>query len=228
ILDNDTNPPAPNPVDNSDALFYVREHYYDFLNREPDGPGLAYWADQITSCGTNAACLDVRRVNVSAAFFLSIEFQETGYLVYRFYNAALNRPNGLPRYVEFIRDTQTIGRGVVVGTPGWDTQLENNKAAYAEQFAARSEFTELYPLTLTPTQYVDALYAHALIVPSAAERQAAIDEFNNPAGARGRALRRVVENRTLYTREFNRAFVLAQYFGYLRRNPNDLPDTNYD
>jgi hypothetical protein len=228
ILDNDTTPPTSNPVDNPDALFYVREHYYDFLNREPDAPGLAYWADQITSCKTDAACIDVRRVNVSAAFFLSIEFQETGYLVYRFYNAALDRTNGLPRYVEFIRDTQTIGRGVVVGTPGWDTQLESNKAAYADKFAARAEFTALYPSTLTPTQYVDALYAHAKILPSAAERQAAIDEFNNPTGARGRALRRVVENRTLYAREFNRAFVLAQYFGYLRRNPNDLPDTNYD
>ena len=28
--------------------------------------------------------------------------------------------------------------------------------------------------------------------------------------------------------EFNRAFVLMQYFGYLRRNPNDAPDTNFD
>jgi hypothetical protein len=64
-------------------------------------------------------------------------------------------------------------------------------------------------------------------VPGAAERQAAIDEFSNPTGARGRALRRVVENPTLNARESNRAFVLAQYFGYLRRNPNDAPDADY-
>jgi hypothetical protein len=57
---------------------------------------------------------DIKRVNVSGAYFLSIEFQETGYLVYRFYNAALNRSNGLPRYVEFLKDTQSVGRGVVV------------------------------------------------------------------------------------------------------------------
>ncbi|MBA2702609.1 MAG: SBBP repeat-containing protein [Blastocatellia bacterium] len=228
IVDNDTTPPTSNPLDNRDGIFYAREHYYDFLNREPDAPGLAFWANQISACGTDQSCLDVKRVNVSAAFFLSIEFQETGYLVYRFYNAALNRTNGLPRYVEFIRDTQTIGRGVVVNAPGWEALLEANKVAYADAFAARPEFTALYPATLTPTQYVDALYAHALIVPSAAERQTAIDEFNNPTGARGRALRRIVENQTLYAREFNRAFVLAQYFGYLRRNPNDLPDSNYD
>jgi len=28
-------------------------------------------------------------------------------------------------------------------------------------------------------------------------------------------------------KEFNRAFVLMQYFGYLRRNPNDAPDSDY-
>ena len=27
---------------------------------------------------------------------------------------------------------------------------------------------------------------------------------------------------------YARAFVLMQYFGYLRRNPNDAPDTNFD
>ena len=61
------------------------EHYYDFLSREPDPGGLAFWANEITSCGSNQSCIDVKRVNVSAAFFLSIEFQETGYLVYRMY-----------------------------------------------------------------------------------------------------------------------------------------------
>jgi photosystem II stability/assembly factor-like uncharacterized protein len=227
ITDNDTTPPTTNPLDNPNAQFFVREQYYDFLNREPDPSGFAFWTNEVTSCGTNQGCVEVKRINVSAAFFLSIEFQETGYLVYRFYNAALDRSNNLPRYLEFIRDTQTIGRGVVVGATGWEAQLEANKAAYADKFAARSEFTALYPTTLTPAQYVDALYAHAHIVPGAAERQAAIDEFNNATGARGRALRRVVENPTLSARESNRAFVLAQYFGYLRRNPNDAPDADY-
>ena len=106
--------------------------------------------------------------------------------------------------------------------------MEANRVAYANEFVARAEFTALYPLTLTPAQYVDALYAHAGITPSGAERQAAIDEFNNPTGARGRVLRRVAENQTLRAREFNRAFVLAQYFGYLRRNPDDAPDNNLD
>jgi len=213
-----------NPIDNSP--FFVWTQYTDFLNREPDQAGLNFWINEITSCGSDAQCVEVKRINVSAAFFLSIEFQETGYLAYRFYNAALNRPNGLPRFLELMTDSQTLGSGVVVGAPGWEAQLEANKVAYANQFVNRSEFTALYPTSLTPTQFVDALYAHAVITPSATERQAAINEFNNPSGARGRVLRRVAENQDLKNRETNRAFVLMEYFGYLRRNPDDPPDNN--
>ena len=115
---------------------------------------------------------------------------------------------------------------MVVGAPGWEAQLEANKVAYAAEFVERAEFTSLYPLSQTPAQFVDALYARAGIVPSAAERQAAIDEFNNPNGARARVLRRVAENQTYSQREFNRAFVLMQYLGYLRRNPDDAPDND--
>jgi len=214
------------PID--DAQFFVRQHYHDFLNREPDQDGLNFWTNEITSCGSDPQCIEIKRINVSAAFFLSIEFQETGYLAYRFYNAALSRPNGLPRYLELMRDAQAAGRGIVVGAPGWEAQLEASKVAYANEFVSRSEFTALYPTSLSPTQFVDSLYAHAGITPSAQERQAAIDEFNNPSGARGRVLRRVADNADLKNRESNRAFVLMEYFGYLRRNPDDPPDNNLD
>jgi len=40
-------------------------------------------------------------------------------------------------------------------------------------------------------------------------------------------LRAVAENAVLITSEFNRAFVLTQYFGYLRRDPNAAPDTDF-
>ena len=215
---------ASNPVD--DAQFFVRQHYEDFLSREPDPNGLDFWTNEITSCGSDAKCIDTKRQNVSAAYFLSIEFQETGYLVYRFYDAALNRTNGLPRFIEFMRDTQLVSNGVIVNATGWQQQLEQNKQAFAQDFVTRPEFTALYPDSMSPTQFVDALYQHAGITPTAAERQAALDEFNTPTGARGRVMRRVAENQTVFTREFNRAFVLMQYFGYLRRNPDDPPDNN--
>ena len=221
---NDDVSSGPSPV--NDPQFFVRQHYYDFLSRLPDSGGLQFWINQITSCGSDAQCSAQKRENVSAAFFLSIEFQRTGYLVYRFYDAALDRSNGLPRFIEFVRDTQLIGQDVVVGATGWEQQLEQNTQDFAQEFVTRAEFTALYPETMTPAQFVDAVYQHGGITPTAAERQAALDEFNTPTGARGRVMRRVAENETLFKREFNRAFVLMQYFGYLRRNPDDLPDAN--
>jgi len=86
---------------------------------------------------------------------------------------------------------------------------------------------------MSSEQFVDALFANAGVIPSASDRTAAINEFSFNAStadvaARARALRRVAENPTLAQQEFNRAFVLMQYFGYLRRNPNDAPDGNFD
>jgi len=40
-------------------------------------------------------------------------------------------------------------------------------------------------------------------------------------------MRAVAEDVDLRNAEFNRAFVLMQYFGYLRRNPNDPQDSDY-
>ena len=225
-----------NPID--DAQFFVRQHYLDFLNREPDSNGLAFWANQITSCGSNQPCIENKRVNVSAAFFLSIEFQETGYLVYRIYKAAYGNISGAPvplRFSEFLPDTQQIGQGVVVGEGDWQTKLANNKQAFLAAFVARSRFTTALPTSMTPTQFVNALYANAVVTPSAEERNSVIAEFGSATNttdtaARARALRRVAENAALGQQEFNRAFVLMQYFGYLGRNPNDAPEPglNFD
>jgi hypothetical protein len=105
-----------NPIDQAGA--FVRQQYVDFLNREPDSAGLAFWSNEITSCGNEQTCIDGKRVNVSAAFFLSIEFQETGYLVYRSYKAAYGNLAGAPvplTLSEFLPDTQQMGKGVIVG-----------------------------------------------------------------------------------------------------------------
>ncbi|HEX6185565.1 MAG TPA: choice-of-anchor B family protein, partial [Pyrinomonadaceae bacterium] len=54
--------------------YFVRQQYRDFLNREPDEPGLGFWTHEIESCMADAQCREVKRINVSAAFFQSIEF----------------------------------------------------------------------------------------------------------------------------------------------------------
>jgi uncharacterized delta-60 repeat protein len=229
----DGQPSCPNPIDCNE--FFVRQHYQDFLNREPDDAGLAFWTNEITSCGSEAQCVEARRINVSAAYFLSIEFQQTGYLVYRTYKAAYGNLPDAPvpiRFNEFLPDTQQIGHGVVVNQTGWETVLENNKQAFMSEFVQRPRFAGAYPLSLTPTQFVEALFANAGVTPSDTDRAAAINEFGGTldtaaAAARARALRRVAESSALQQQEFNRAFVLMQYFGYLRRDPNAGPDAGY-
>jgi CSLREA domain-containing protein len=237
ITDDATEPPT-NPIDTADA--FVRQHYHDFLNREGDPAGLAFWTNQITECQQpGATCnAEVRRINVSAAFFLSIEFQETGYFVYRMYKASFGNFPTTPvpiRLNDFIRDAPQVGRGVIIGEPGAEQLLENNKAAFALDFVSRAQFVAAYPTTLTPAQFVDALFTKAEVTPSTADRDAAINEFGGAGdtvdtAARARALRRVTDNSLLKQQEFNRAFVLMEYFGYLRRNPDETPEPgqNFD
>ena len=225
---------CPNPIDC--AEFFVRQQYRDFLNREPDAEGLAFWTNEIASCGSDQQCIEIKRINDSAAFYLSIEFQQTGYFVYRFYKASYGNLPSAPvpiKRSEFLPDTQKIGQGVIVNQTGWEQMLENNKLAFAAEFVQRPRFTSAYPSSKTPAEFVDTLFTNAGVTPSANDRTTAINEFafaptTAKLAARARALRRVAENSTLAQQEFNRAFVLMQYFGYLRRNPNDAPDTNFD
>jgi hypothetical protein len=229
IHDNDFTPAATNPVDGSN--FYARQHYADFLGREPDASGLSFWTQNVESCGADAVCRDVKRVDTSAAFFLSIEFQETGYLVYRLYRASLpatsSRPRAMPRYREFVRDTHDVGQGVVVGADGWQQKLEANTLVFLDDFVSRAEFTSNYPLQLTPAEYVDKLNAQAGGSLSKDERDALVSEMIAGLETRASVLRRIADAPAFRAAEFNRAFVLMQYFGYLRRNPDDAPDTNF-
>jgi hypothetical protein len=238
-----TNPPQLITIDDSD--FFVQQHYVDFLSRMPDPSGFAFWNAQITACGANAACIDGMRVNTSGAFYLSIEFQSTGYLVERMYKAAYGHVNGpstlggahtlevpVIRLSEFLPDTKEIGAGVIVGQAGWEAALEANKQSFAADFVGRTKFTTAFPSNTSPAVFVDKLFENAGIIPSSTERSTAINEFGGAtdisnAAARAKAVRDVAENPALSISEFNRAFVLMQYFGYLRRDPNTGNDTDY-
>jgi hypothetical protein len=222
---------GPNLIDSTQ--FFVAQHYRDFLSREPDAAGLQFWTNNIESCGSDAGCRAAKRVDTSAAFFLSIEFQNTGYLVYRIYKAAFGSLPGKPVPVifqQFFPDTQQIGRGVIVGQGNWQAQLEANKVAFTQGFVQRPEFVARYPRTMSASDFVNTLDANAGGVLSASDKTTLTNELApNPADTTARAdvLRKVAENQTLQQREFNSAFVLMQYFGYLRRNPDDPPDADF-
>lgn len=234
IVDNDISEAVQNPLE--DPGFFVKQHYADFLNREADASGRSFWANEISSCGADEQCRQLKRTNVSAAFFLSIEFQETGYLVYRLHKAAFGKLPGAPvpvRLAEFLPDEQFVSRGVRVGEGDWQGLLESNKNALTRDFVSRFRFTAAYPQVMSPAQFVDTLFKNAEVAPTGEERQACIDQFasaatsGDPAAARERVLRLVAENPRLSRQELNKAFVLMQYFGYLRRDPNAAPDTDY-
>jgi hypothetical protein len=230
-INDDATEPATSPNENS-ALF-VGQHYHDFLNRQSDASGLAFWTNTIEECLADSKCRDVRRINVSAAFFLSIEFQQTGFLVFRFYKETFtdspSRPRGMPRYREFLRDTQEIGRGVIVNVGDWQTRLEANKQEFARQWVQKPEFVAQFPLTMGAEAFVDKLFQNAEATPTAAERSAAIAAFGaGDTNGRAAALRNVADSGSVYNRQFNAGFVLSQYIGYLRRNPNDAPEPNLD
>ncbi|HEX8150800.1 MAG TPA: CHRD domain-containing protein [Pyrinomonadaceae bacterium] len=160
IIDNDPANSASNPID--DTSFFVRQHYADFLNREPDAPGFQFWVNEIEQCGADAQCREVKRINVSAAFFLSIEFQRTGLLAYLANRAAFGHSATAPavpvRYADFMRDVQQLQRGYAFGQPGAEAVLEANRRAFFEGFAARPEFVSKYG-AMTNSQFVSALLA---------------------------------------------------------------------
>ncbi|HEX8337825.1 MAG TPA: DUF4214 domain-containing protein, partial [Pyrinomonadaceae bacterium] len=216
-------PASMNPLD--DPAFFVRQHYVDFLNREPDAQGLAFWTNEIASCGADAQCAGVKRVNVSAAFFLSIEFQETGFLAYRAHKAAFGDLPGKPVPItlrSFLADQRQLANNVTVGAPGWPEQLEANKTAYFDGFVQHPAFIAVNPPALSAEQYVDGLFNRAGVTPTQDERGLAVALFGG-GGTPGRAaaLRSVAESRSVKQAETNRAFVLMQYFGYLRRDPDE-------
>ncbi|MGI8656427.1 MAG: SBBP repeat-containing protein [Pyrinomonadaceae bacterium] len=209
IKDNDTAQPSSNPVE--DTRFFVRQHYADFLNRLPDAGGFDYWTNLIAQCGTDARCIRERRISVSAAFFIEQEFQQTGAFVYRLYKAAYGRR---PSYVEFTRD-----RSRLIAS----SELNANKQSLTEEFAQRTEFTQKYSPNLSHSEFVDALIKSVKDTSGVdlSSQRAALTADYDANNNRGRVLRLVTDDAAFAAAEYNRAFVLMEYFGYLRRDPDE-------
>lgn len=196
-----------NPI--NDSSKFVRQQYLDFLSREPDTSGLAYWTNQIQSCGNNAKCLSDKRADVAAAFFIEQEFQATGSFVYRLYKASFNRR---PSYSEFMPDRARLIGGAT---------LETAKQNFIAEWVQRDEFQQSYPTTMTNADFVNKLYDSATLKPYATERQQQITAMAN-GKSRAQVLGDVVEIAEFKQREYNPSFVLMQYFGYLKRDPEEF------
>ena len=231
VIDDQTVPTNSQPLD--DAQNFVCEHYHDFLSRDPDGGGLAFWTGLITQCGSNQACIQAKRIDVSNAFFYELEFQQTGSYAFRLYRAAFGNnqpfpnPDGsnlteakkLPNYAVFARD-----RARVVG----GADLAQGQLDLANVFVARAEFLAKYPASLDGPSFIDAVLNtinNDCGVNLSAQKPGLLTLFNT--GGRGAVLYRLaddnaaanpINNRAFIDEEYNRAFVATQYFGYLRRD----------
>ena len=211
ITDNDATTLATNPID--EIGFFVRQQYLDFLSREPDQAGFNAWVAVLTNCpnrfnrdpnSPSAAC---DRIRVSSSFFLSTEFQIRGASVIRSFIAAYGR---LPTYSEFLHDLSAVGGAT-------DDEALANRARYPDDFVQRPEFGAIYD-SLSNTAYVDRLLANAgITLPNRAQL---IADLNGSVKTRAQVFNEIVDSTQFASAAFNRTFVLTQYFGYLRRDPD--------
>jgi hypothetical protein len=240
--------PPPNPID--DARQFVKQQYRDFLNREADQAGEDFWTDNIAKCNDSSRrppgqtveqCTLRQRETTSGAFFLSPEFQYTGYFVYRMYQGGLGRQ---PKLSEFIPDAQFVGNGIVVNGQLSGAVINQNKAAFAALFVnctdatkyRCAEFKAIYD-PLNNQQYVDKLFLTTGVNASATDRAALVNGLNGGTETRASVLQKVVDGinvisegnqqftttygQAFYDQQFTRVFVLLEYFGYMKRDPDD-------
>jgi subtilisin family serine protease len=208
ITDNDTTPRPPNQNPTFIPESFVRTHYVDFLNREPESN---VWVNVLNNCQGGTDC---DRVGVSEAFFKSPEFRIKGYYVYRFYTTSLGR---IPTFLEFTADSQRV-------TGMTNDETIANRAAFAQEWMLRPEVAAKYN-PLSNAAYVDELLRLAQVGNTvtnagvAYSRDRLVNELNANMRSRAATLQLIVESGEVEAREFNGAFVAMEYFGYLRRDP---------
>ena len=209
-IDPGTESATPNVTD--DARFFVRQHYRDLLGREPDTDGLNFWVNEFEKCGGDRDCLKEQRVGVSAAFVTAPEVHRNSAFVFALYHSLLGRR---PTFTEFIGDRDNLTK--------IDNERNDAQLSLAAGFVQRTTFAEQFPASLTAPNFVDAVIKnvqHNSSVDLSSKR----DELLSLAeGLEGRAavVARLATYPELIKTESDSAFVLMQYFTYLRRDADD-------
>ena len=214
IMDNELRftPPRvlPNPIFSSD--FFVRMQYLDFLSREADTDGFNAWMNVLNRCPDVNNSEPCDRVTVTSSFFRSQEFQLKGLFVYLFYKVSLGR---LPRYAEIIPDMRRV-------TGATAEEVFARRLAFVQAWVEREEFKARYPASLSDADFVDRLLqATGVNLSGAVTRSSLVNDLQAKSRTRGEVLMAVVVHPSVDARERNGAFVAMQYFGYLRRDPEE-------
>jgi hypothetical protein len=223
IADNDTSG-QPNPI--FTTPFFVRQQYLDFLSREPEMG--EPWSGVLNRCPNVNNDPSCDRITVSASFFGSPEFRLKGFYVFTFYRVAFAR---LPTYEEIIPDMRSV-----TGTT--EQEVYAKRAAFPVRFGERLEFRSRYD-ALSSAAYVNALLdpyglqqittpdpqqpeqTGTKVTLTRAELINRLGQTGSQALTRAQVLRAIVESNEVAAAEFNHAFVAMQYYGYLRRTPEE-------
>ncbi len=219
-------PGLPNPIFQSP--FFVRQHYLDFLSREPEPGGFNAWLGVLNGCpdvnnlDPNSPSAQCDRIIVSQSFFGSEEFRIKGFYVFRFYKLAFNR---LPEYLEIVSDMSFVAGA----TP---QEVFQRKADFAGRFTGRQEFQTTYG-SLSNSAFVSALMSRYQLTqittpdPQQPDGNQKVtltatdltSRLNALTLDRAQVLRAIADSDQVIAAEFNNAFVATQYYGYLRRKP---------
>jgi hypothetical protein len=218
LIDNDSTPANTNPIDGVE--FFIDKQYIDMLNRLPDTDGFRVWLDTLGPCPNGGFGEtdhpECDRIRVSAGFFLSPEFLGRGYFAFRFYMVSFGQR---PKYVQFIPDMAKVGG------PKSPQEEELSKVEFSEEFVQRPDFFDLYG-RLNDEEYVDALLDEAE-EPNLPIRGSLITGLQNRTKTRGRVLREIVEAPEIFNKFLIKSTVAIQYFGYLRRDPDETGFNNW-
>jgi hypothetical protein len=200
-----------NPID--DHRFFVRQNYSDLLGREPD----LFTADklfaQLAQCGNRSDCLRARRLDMATSLVVQNELPTAGVFLHALYAASLNRK---PRLAEYEGDRAAMTNGKV--------DLEGSRLALAASFVRRQEFVRKYPTSMKSPEFVEALLNglnQTLKVDLTSEKGSLVGLLDGTDAGRAQVLMRVATNPSVADASYNEAFVLTQYFAYLRRDPDD-------
>jgi hypothetical protein len=148
------------------------------------------------------------------------QFPAVAYELYRLYMVAYARP---PRYQEFMLDLRRVGRQLYPGKADWMDTLQVNERTLCDEWTKRSDFRKRYD-HMTPAEFLRALSANAGVELSERERSNLSIALADGRTTRATVLQHVSADRRLFSRDYNAAYVLCHYFGYLKRNPDDSPD----
>jgi len=209
-IDPGVNSAAANPAD--DSQFFINQHYQDFLGREPTEVGADKWIEELGNCGLDADCARARRGDVSASF-IEDEFLESWSFIYRVYKVALGRR---PTISEFNQE-----RLLIASDP---EARENTKLAFTKAFVVRPEFLKKYGTSLRADKFLDQLISTVMQTSDVdlfSERGNLEALYDGTTTGRAGIIQRLADHPAFTKKESSRAFVLAHYFGYLRREPDE-------